>query len=126
MILLARTASHMMHGGQPLLSLLNVSVDRNYFGSQISSFETDLSVPVLGQQPVHAVFIRAPIVTAVGPAVEVLARLDPPSGHGEIVAVRQDRIIATAFHPELTPDLRWHKLFVSMAREAKLERMRSA
>ncbi len=88
-------------------------VERNAFGRQLDSFETDLEVPVLGERPVHAIFIRAPIVENVGPTVDVLARLDD----GRIVAVRQGNVIATSFHPELAGETRFHRLVATMAAE---------
>lgn len=92
---------------QPILCALDITVDRNAFGRQIDSFETDLEISGLAGAPYHAVFIRAPVVTAADSAVDVLARLDD----GRIVAVRQGRLLATAFHPELTDDLRLHSVF---------------
>jgi 5'-phosphate synthase pdxT subunit len=114
MILLAERASGQKQGGQPLLGGLDVTVNRNYFGRQTESFETLLTVPCLGDEPVRAVFIRAPAITEVGPQVERLAELKTDNGEQVIVAVRQKVILATAFHPELTGDLRWHALFLSM------------
>lgn len=118
MILLAERAQGQKQGGQPLLGGLDITVDRNYFGRQVDSFEIDLPIPALGDtaDPFHAVFIRAPAVIGAGPAVTVLARLPD----GVIVAVRQGRLLATAFHPELSPDLRFHRYFVQMAAEADL------
>ena len=98
---------------QPILGAMDIAVDRNAFGRQIDSFETGLDIAGLGAPPFHAVFIRAPVVTAVADGVEVLARLDD----GRIVAVRQGRLLATAFHPELTDDLRLHSLFCAIVRE---------
>jgi 5'-phosphate synthase pdxT subunit len=98
---------------QPILELMDIQVNRNAFGRQIDSFETDLTVTGLGDAPFHAVFIRAPIVTETGAGVEVLARL----ADGRIAAVRQGRLLATAFHPELTDDLRFHQYFVDMIAE---------
>ena len=92
---------------QPILGAMDITVDRNAFGRQIDSFETDLQIAGLAGAPFHAVFIRAPVVTAVEPGVDVLARLDD----GRIVAARQGRLLATAFHPELTDDLRLHSSF---------------
>lgn len=100
-------------GEEPVLPLLDVSVERNAFGRQLDSFEADLDVPVLGDQPVHAVFIRAPIVAYTGPGVDVLARL----ADGRVVAVRERNIIATSFHPELAGESRFHRLVVTMAAE---------
>jgi 5'-phosphate synthase pdxT subunit len=85
-------------------------VRRNAYGRQLDSFEADLDVPALGEEPLHAVFIRAPVVTEVGPGVEVLAT-DPM---GRTVAVREGRLLATAFHPELTGDRRFHRALVEM------------
>ncbi len=93
-----------------MLPLLDVAVQRNAYGRQLESFEADLSIPSLGDEPLHGVFIRAPVVSEVGPAVEVLAR-DPS---GRPVAVRQGKVLATAFHPELTPDRRLHRLLLEM------------
>ena len=101
---------------QPRIGLLQATVRRNAFGRQVDSFETDLAVKGL-ETPLRAVFIRAPLITAVGPDVEVLARVDMAAHGGEgdeIVAVRQDNILATSFHPELTPDTRLHALFLGM------------
>jgi 5'-phosphate synthase pdxT subunit len=100
-------------GEEPILPLLDAVVHRNAFGRQLDSFETEVEVPVLGDQPVHAIFIRAPIVESVGPGVDVLARLDD----GRIVAVRERNVIATAFHPELAGETRFHRLLVMMAAE---------
>jgi 5'-phosphate synthase pdxT subunit len=112
MILLAReVVEDSRAGDQPLLGLLDVVVRRNAFGSQLDSFEAELDVPVLGDEPLPVVFIRAPVIESVGPAVNVLARLDD----GRVVAVRQDNLIATAFHPELTGDDRFHTWFVELA-----------
>ena len=100
-------------GEAPILPLLDVTVERNAFGRQLDSFEAELQVPVLGDTPVHAVFIRAPIIERTGPDVDVLARLDD----GRIVAVRERNVIATAFHPELAGETRFHRLVATMAAE---------
>jgi 5'-phosphate synthase pdxT subunit len=110
MIILSRS---IVGGEEPVLPLLDVVVERNAFGRQLDSFETDLDVPVLGERPVHAIFIRAPIVEEVGPDVDVLARLDD----GRVVAVRQGNVIATSFHPELARETRFHRLVATMASE---------
>lgn len=110
MILLARD---IVDGDEPVFPLLDVGVRRNAFGRQLDSFEADVPVPVLGDQPVHGVFIRAPIVERTGPDVDVLATLDD----GRIVAVRQRNVIATAFHPELAGETRFHRLVATMAAE---------
>ncbi|CAA9279583.1 MAG: Pyridoxal 5'-phosphate synthase (glutamine hydrolyzing), glutaminase subunit [uncultured Chloroflexi bacterium] len=103
---------------QPLLGGMDISVRRNAFGRQTQSFETDLPVPSLGNQPVHAVFIRAPKIESVGEDVEVLATLED----GSIAAARQGPLLATTFHPELTPDTRFHRLFVEMAAKTRTTR----
>jgi 5'-phosphate synthase pdxT subunit len=100
-------------GDAAVLPLLDVTVRRNAFGRQLDSFESEVTVPILGDAPVHGVFIRAPIVEAVGPDVDVLARLDD----GRIVAVRERNVVATAFHPELAGEPRFHRLIATMAAE---------
>ena len=110
MILLANEISD---GDAPVLPLLDITVKRNAFGRQLESFESELDVPVLGNRPVHAIFIRAPIVERVGDAVDVLAQLDD----GRVVAVRHGNVIATAFHPELAGETRFHRLVATMAAE---------
>lgn len=92
---------------QPILGLMDIQVNRNAFGRQLDSFETDLPISVL-DAPFHAVFIRAPLVTETGEGVEVLAALED----GRIVAVQEGHLLATAFHPELTDDLRLHQYFL--------------
>jgi pyridoxal 5'-phosphate synthase pdxT subunit len=106
-------AAEIAGGEPPILPLIDVTVERNAFGRQLDSFEADLAVPVLGDTPVHGVFIRAPIIERTGPDVDVLARLDD----GRIVAVRERNIIATAFHPELAGETRFHRLIAAMASE---------
>ena len=106
-------STQIVGGEEPVLPLLHVVVERNAFGRQLDSFETQLAVPVLGDTPVHAIFIRAPIIEEIGPEVDVLARLDD----GRIVAVRERNVIATAFHPELTGETRFHRLLATMAAE---------
>jgi 5'-phosphate synthase pdxT subunit len=110
MIVLAREIA----GGEPpILPLLDVTVERNAFGRQLESFESELSVPILGDTPVHGVFIRAPVIERTGPDVDVLARLDD----GRIVAVRERNVLATAFHPELAGETRFHRLLAMLASE---------
>jgi 5'-phosphate synthase pdxT subunit len=116
LILMARRISN---GDEPVLPLLDIEVRRNAYGRQLDSFEADLDVPALGEEPFHAVFIRAPVVTEVGPGVEVLAT-DPM---GRTVAVRQGRLLATAFHPELTPDRRFHHALLDLIPAASADRM---
>ncbi len=109
MILLAKEIAEGRVEGQPALGLMDITARRNAFGRQVDSFETNLQVPALGNAPFHAVFIRAPQIDKVGAEVETLASLDD----GRIVAARQGKLLATAFHPELTGDARFHQLFLS-------------
>jgi len=95
---------------QQMLGLMDVAIRRNAFGRQVDSFEADLAIPALGEPVFHAIFIRAPQVERVGAGVEVLAQLDD----GTPVAVRQGNLLATAFHPELTEDERFHRYFMRM------------
>ena len=101
---------------QPLLGLMDIKVQRNAFGRQIDSFETDLDIPELKQatgtkEDYHAVFIRAPIIETVGGDVKILASVSD----GRIVAAQQGHLLATSFHPELTKDTRFHEYFLSLA-----------
>jgi len=116
MIVLARHASGLEF---PTLQVLDIDVDRNAYGRQVDSFEADLDVPALGPPPFHGVFIRAPVVASVGPAVEVLASVrDERGGRETPVAVRQGVFMATSFHPELTDDTRFHEYFLRLAQSA--------
>jgi 5'-phosphate synthase pdxT subunit len=101
--------------GQQSLGGLDISVRRNAFGSQLDSFETDLDIPVLGEPPVHAVFIRAPIVESAGAGVRVLSALPD----GRIVAVEQGSLLGTSFHPEMTGDTRFHEYFLDRVRATR-------
>ena len=92
------------------LGLMDIDVARNAFGRQVDSFEADLPVAVLGEQPFHAVFIRAPVIKQLRNGIQELASLPG----GRVVAARQERMLATAFHPELTDDTRFHEYFLSM------------
>ncbi|NLI14290.1 pyridoxal 5'-phosphate synthase glutaminase subunit PdxT [Pelotomaculum propionicicum] len=104
LILLARDIAG---SAQPRLGLMDMRVERNAFGRQVDSFETDLDIAAVGKPPFQAVFIRAPYILSVGSGVEVLAR------YGEkIVFARQGRFLAAAFHPELTGDNRIHRYFL--------------
>ena len=98
--------------GQQTLGGFDVTVRRNAFGSQLDSFETDLDVPALGAPPVHAVFIRAPVVERVGDDVTVLSALDD----GRIVAIEQGNLLGTAFHPEISGETRFHEYFLEKVR----------
>jgi 5'-phosphate synthase pdxT subunit len=107
-IVLAKQASDL---DRPSLALMDIDVRRNAFGRQVDSFEADLTVPLLGEPSVHAVFIRAPLIERAGRGVDVLARLDD----GTIVAALERRLLATSFHPELTGDERFHRLLFDLA-----------
>ncbi len=101
---------------QPLLGLMDIKVQRNAFGRQVDSFETDLEIDELykatgTEHPYHAVFIRAPIIETVGKKVKVLSALED----GRIVAAQEGHLLATSFHPELTEDTRFHEYFISLA-----------
>lgn len=102
---------------RPPLGAIDMTVDRNAFGRQIDSFEADISIAGVPGGPVHAVFIRAPVIASVGPGVEVLAQLPD----GRIVACRQGRCLASSFHPELTNDLRMHRAFIELVREVNAQ-----
>lgn len=95
--------------GQQSLGGLDVAVRRNAFGSQTESFETDLDIPAIGEHPLHAVFIRAPVVESVGPLATPLAALTD----GRVVAVEQGNLLGTSFHPEVTGDMRFHEYFLA-------------
>ncbi len=110
MILMAKEVSDRA-ADQPLLKLMDVTVRRNAFGRQVDSFETDLDIPALGDPLFHAIFIRAPLIERVGERVETLAQLED----GTVAAVRQGNMLATAFHPELTDDDRFHRYFLGLA-----------
>jgi 5'-phosphate synthase pdxT subunit len=114
LILLARETDNALEG-QPLLASMHIRVRRNAFGSQRESFETDLSVPVIGEAPFHAFFIRGPMIESVGSEVEVLAALDD----GTIVAVREGHLLGTAFHPEIGGDPRFHQYFIRIVQSVK-------
>jgi 5'-phosphate synthase pdxT subunit len=108
------------HRPQPLLELMDITVERNAFGRQVASFEVDLEVPALKavsdeDLPFHAIFIRAPLIDSVGEGVQVLARLED----GRIVAAQQGHWLATSFHPELTGDPRFHQYFLRLASASK-------
>jgi 5'-phosphate synthase pdxT subunit len=104
---------------QETIGGIDVTVRRNAFGRQVDSFEVDVDIPVLGDAPFRAVFIRAPWVDRVGPDVEVLATVRRGADEGTIVAVRQGPLMATAFHPELTGDHRIHEAFVDAVRHSR-------
>jgi len=107
MILLANKVSNL--NIEPL-GAMDITVRRNAFGRQIDSFETELSMPVLGEKPFPGIFIRAPLIEQANSEVEILARLTDGTG----VAARQGKLLASAFHPELTDDLRFHQYFMDI------------
>jgi len=109
MVLLAREPTD---PDRSSLGAMNIEVDRNAFGRQADSFQSELSIPVLGDRPFPGVFVRAPVVRATDDGVQVLCRLSD----GVIVAVQQENRLACSFHPELTNDLRFHKYFLSIDR----------
>lgn len=114
MIILARNNGSVPY---PTLAAMDAVVERNAFGRQVDSFEADLTVPALGERPFRAVFIRAPVFRQIGPTVRALAEIDG----GLVVAAEDRNLLATAFHPELTDDLRFHQYFlrrVELARRA--------
>ena len=107
MVLMAEDASDYY---PETLKLMDITVTRNAFGRQRESFEAELSIPVLGEKPFHGVFIRAPAIEQVNSKAEMLARLADGTG----VAARQGKLLASAFHPELTDDLRFHRHFLDI------------
>lgn len=107
--------------GQETVGGIDMTVRRNAFGRQVDSFEAPVRITGMGDTPFHAVFIRAPWVEGVGDAVEVLGRAESGSNVGRIVAVRQGRLMATSFHPELTGDYRVHHYFADLVRRAMEE-----
>ena len=107
-ILLAEQATGLDREG---LRLMDISIDRNAYGRQVDSFEAELSVPAFGARPFHAVFIRAPRISEIGAKAKPVARLSD----GTVVAAQQDKLLATAFHPELTDDSRFHQHFLELA-----------
>ncbi|WP_019898615.1 pyridoxal 5'-phosphate synthase glutaminase subunit PdxT [Methylotenera mobilis] len=121
MILLAERIEDQKQGGQPSIGGMDIEVNRNYFGRQINSFETMLNIDDFyeSEKPYQAVFIRAPIITEVSDGVKILASLTNGLDGKLIVAARQKLMMVTAFHPELTDDLRWHQLFLNMVHESR-------
>jgi 5'-phosphate synthase pdxT subunit len=114
MIILSTRAHDRVVGqtNQKLLSLLNIVVERNAFGRQRDSFEADLEISMMGKRPFKGVFIRAPVVSKAGEGVQVIARVED-----KVVAVKQGNIVATAFHPELSSDIRFHSHLIRSASE---------
>jgi 5'-phosphate synthase pdxT subunit len=112
-ILLAKNVGR----AQPLLELMNIEIERNAFGRQVESFEIDLDCPFLtpSEPPYHATFIRAPIIKTLSAPAQALMQLED----GRIVAARQENLLATSFHPELTDDLRFHRYFLEIAQRTR-------
>ena len=110
MICLARDIFNSRESYLEPLAVMDIKVKRNAFGRQVDSFETDLAIPVLGEKPYHAVFIRAPLITEADSPVEVLARLPDET----IVAAQERNLLVSSFHPELTDDLRFHRYFTEV------------
>ena len=109
MVLLAKKVTNSENGS---LGIMNIEVERNAFGRQVDSFESELSIPALGDRPFSGVFIRAPIIRAVGAEVQTLCQLSS----GAIVAAKEENCLVCSFHPELTDDLRFHNYFLTLAR----------
>jgi len=114
MICLATGITNTQEAIMEPLQLIDIEVKRNAFGRQVDSFEVDLNIPVLGEQPYHAVFIRAPYIGRTGKDVEILSKLE----NGTIVAARKNNILVTSFHPELTEDHRFHEYFLDIVTQA--------
>lgn len=117
-IFLSKDSFQAAHRQQPLLELMDITVERNAFGRQIASFETDVEFPALreispDETPFHAIFIRAPLIASVAGDAEILSTLPD----GRIVAAQQSHLLATAFHPELTNDDRVHRYFLRLVDE---------
>jgi pyridoxal 5'-phosphate synthase pdxT subunit len=121
MICLAKKVNNNGHGMETLMQM-DIEVRRNAFGRQVDSFEADLKIPVLVDRPLHAIFIRAPIIESTGPGVEILARLPD----GTVVAARQRNMVVTSFHPELTDDPRFHSYFISIVSDFVLNNTANA
>jgi pyridoxal 5'-phosphate synthase pdxT subunit len=111
MICLAKRVFNSQESFLEPLEVMDIEVKRNAFGRQVDSFESDLSIPVMGEEPYHAVFIRAPLIDKIGPQVKVLAKLPD----GVIVAAQQKNLLVSSFHPELTDDTRFHEYFLKLA-----------
>lgn len=122
MILLAKKIeSGEERGGQPTLNLMDITVARNAFGRQIDSFETDILIPAVdAAKPFRAVFIRAPVITKAGSGVEALGRVED-----KIVVARQENLLVSAFHPELTNDRRMHRYFLGLAAAFRANRRKA-
>lgn len=120
LIFLAKDIGATGSGGHVIptrLEVMDIKVDRNAFGRQVDSFEADLNLKFSNNTPFRAIFIRAPLIEGCGDNVEILAQLE----NGGIVAARQDNLLVTAFHPELTDDVRFHQYFLTMMAEGREE-----
>ncbi|WP_298818186.1 pyridoxal 5'-phosphate synthase glutaminase subunit PdxT [Chloroflexus sp.] len=109
-ILLAKEVVDQKQGGQPTIGVMNLTIQRNAYGSQLDSFEAPITMPIIGETPLPGVFIRAPRIIALGQGSEAVGWL----ADGSVVAARQGRLLATTFHPELTGDDRVHRLFLEL------------
>ena len=118
MVLLAKEVSN---PGMETLTLIDISVKRNAFGRQIDSFEASIDIPLLDKEPFPAIFIRAPLIEFASPNVDILGRLDD----GIAVAVRQERMLAVSFHPELSQDTRLHRYFLEIVADCLKEEVES-
>ncbi|HEY8464294.1 MAG TPA: pyridoxal 5'-phosphate synthase glutaminase subunit PdxT [Bacillota bacterium] len=112
-------ASEIEGSEQPRLGLMDIAVKRNAFGRQIASFEADLEIKALGPPDFHGIFIRAPFISRTGAGVKVLAALE-----GKVLMAQQGNLLATAFHPELTSDLRVHRYFLNLCANARDQRFK--
>lgn len=97
---------------QPLVAALDVVAERNSFGRQRESFEADVDIPILGERKFRGVFIRSPVIKEVGPSADILSRINQ-----EVIAIKQNNIIGTSFHPELSGDTRLHEYFVGLTQK---------
>ena len=118
MICLAKRVFNSQESFLEPLEVMDIEVKRNAFGRQVDSFESELSIAVIGEKPYPAVFIRAPLIEKIGPQVKVLARLPD----GVIVAAQQGNLLVSSFHPELTDDLRFHEYFLRLAGKPEIAR----
>eukprot|EP00472_Partenskyella_glossopodia_P004480 CAMPEP_0197518856 /NCGR_PEP_ID=MMETSP1318-20131121/4106_1 /TAXON_ID=552666 /ORGANISM="Partenskyella glossopodia, Strain RCC365" /LENGTH=211 /DNA_ID=CAMNT_0043069511 /DNA_START=51 /DNA_END=686 /DNA_ORIENTATION=- len=121
MIFIAKDAHNQKKNGQKLLGKLNIVVDRNHFGRQKFSFECNVKTDI-DQKKHSGIFIRAPGILDVGEGVSVLGTIEHGEKKDMAVAVRQDSLLATCFHPELTEDLAWHAYFLKMVKDAKMSK----
>jgi pyridoxal 5'-phosphate synthase pdxT subunit len=115
LICLAKKVSNSQHSQLQPLEVMDIQVKRNAFGRQVDSFELDLPIPVLGEKSYHTIFIRAPLISSAGKEVEILASLPD----GTIIAAKQENMLVSSFHPELTDDYRFHQYFLDIMEKEK-------